>query len=79
MDNHVEKLEHNLALLKGYGIHYIDIVRGSLFAIQKIYNGEVEADSEQLARFFEMCEAALDEHKILLKMSDEDRLNYPND
>jgi hypothetical protein len=74
--NHKKMLEHNLAILHNYGIHYVRQSQTVLLMLQGYVKGEIPMTEDEISQFFQIAINANRKHEEMLRMSLEERMGY---
>ncbi|MEO1287419.1 MAG: hypothetical protein AAFV93_06595 [Chloroflexota bacterium] len=72
-----DTFEHNLVVVRGYGIHHLHLIECTVYLLEASKNGEIELDAEAVNKLFTICKNNINAYKKLLKMSIDEKLDYP--
>lgn len=71
-----ELLEHNLAVLTGFGLQYIVAVHGAVTALQQLFSDNTELTDEKVKTLIDIAVRSSKKHKDMLRLSLDERKNY---
>lgn len=78
-ENYIKELEHNLAVLQGYGVHYVNNISAVIDLLQQYRQGKIDLTSEQIDSLYDISRRTTKEHLLMLRMKNEERMTYSHE